>query len=223
MEPRELINTGALLLVLGSVAPANAQQEQDVPVASQRPRPTPPPGGAPAATSSPAAPAPREVRLAPTSVAGAPVRPQQHGPQQPLAGLPPTSRGQLGHAGDHDAIWQGHRARNWISEHRTWQDRGGYSGPRIPDSLHAEAFGPDHSFRIEQFPVMVVGGRPRFQYGGFWFSVVDPWPEYWAEDWYAQDDVYIDALAGGYYLFNRRHPTDRVAVSVQRSEVSSSR
>jgi hypothetical protein len=35
----------------------------------------------------------------------------------------------------------------------------------------------------------VVGGYPRFQYGGFWLSVVDPWPEYWSEDWY-DNDVY---------------------------------
>jgi hypothetical protein len=28
-------------------------------------------------------------------------------------------------------------------------------------------------------------GYPRFQYGGFSFMLVDPWLEYWAEDWYA--------------------------------------
>jgi hypothetical protein len=42
-------------------------------------------------------------------------------------------------------------------------------------------------------------GYPRFLYGGFWFSLVDPWPEYWAEDWYETDDVYI-----AYHAFDKR-------------------
>jgi hypothetical protein len=29
--------------------------------------------------------------------------------------------------------WQERRARSWESEHRTWQQRGGYNGYRIPD------------------------------------------------------------------------------------------
>jgi len=60
----------------------------------------------------------------------------------------------------------------------------------------------------------VVGGYPRFQYGGYWFSVVDPWPEYWPEDWYDNDDVYIEYFDDGYYLCNRRYPGDRIAISV---------
>ena len=61
---------------------------------------------------------------------------------------------------------------------------------------------------------MVVGGYPRFQYGGVWLSVVDPWPEYWSDDWYDNDDVYIDYYGSGYYLYNRRYPQDRIAVMV---------
>ena len=38
----------------------------------------------------------------------------------------------------------------------------------------------------------MVGGYPRFQYGGLSFSVVDPWPEYWSDNWYDNDDMYID-------------------------------
>ncbi len=60
----------------------------------------------------------------------------------------------------------------------------------------------------------VVGGYPRFQYGGFWFGVVDPWPEYWSDDWYDNDDVYIDYSGDGYYLYNRRYPGDRIAITV---------
>jgi hypothetical protein len=64
------------------------------------------------------------------------------------------------------------------------------------------------------YPPRMRGGILRFQYGGFGFSVMDSWPEYWSDDWYDNDDVYIDYSGDGYYLYNRRYPQDRIAVSV---------
>lgn len=61
---------------------------------------------------------------------------------------------------------------------------------------------------------MVVGGYPRFQYEGLWFSLVDPWPEAWSNDWYDNDDVYVVYADGGYYLYDRSHPGVGLAVSV---------
>ncbi|HZP18065.1 MAG TPA: hypothetical protein VFB00_08875 [Terriglobales bacterium] len=61
-------------------------------------------------------------------------------------------------------------------------------------------------------PTMYMG-YPRFAYGGYSFLLVDPWPEYWADDWYATDDVYID-YDDGYYLYNRRYPYIRMAVTI---------
>jgi len=110
--------------------------------------------------------------------------------------------------------WQQHRAGNWQSDHRNWQQRGGYSGYRIPDNRYHGYFGPSHGFRIEGLPFLVVGGYPRFQYGGYWFSLVDPWPGYWANDWYDTDDVYVSYVDNGYYLFNRRYPTTGIAISI---------
>jgi hypothetical protein len=112
------------------------------------------------------------------------------------------------------SVWQERRATNWQTEHRDWQQRGGYNGYRIPQDHYGSYFGPSHAFRMYSYPVMVVGGYPRFQYGGYYFNVVDPWPQYWSNDWYANDDVYVDYYAGGYYLHNRRYPRDRIAVSV---------
>jgi hypothetical protein len=111
-------------------------------------------------------------------------------------------------------VWQERRAQNWQSEHRDWQQRGGYNGYRIPQARYTGYFGPSHAFRIYNYPVVVVGGYPRFQYSGFYFNVVDPWPEYWSNSWYVNDDVYVDYSGDGYYLHNRRYPRDRIAISV---------
>jgi hypothetical protein len=52
---------------------------------------------------------------------------------------------------------------------------------------------------------MIYMGYPRFSYGGYWFMMLDPWPEYWTDNWYDTDDVYI-SYTDGYYLCNRRYP-----------------
>jgi hypothetical protein len=112
------------------------------------------------------------------------------------------------------SAWQQHRSQRWESDHRTWQQRGGYHGYRIPDDRFRGYFGPDHGFRIYGLPFLVVGGYPRFQYSGYWFSLVDPWPEYWGNDWYDNDDVYVMYVDNGYYLFNRRYPRTGIAISI---------
>jgi|HubBroStandDraft_4_1064222.scaffolds.fasta_scaffold201612_1 hypothetical protein len=112
------------------------------------------------------------------------------------------------------AAWQQHRAGNWQSDHRTWQQRGGYSGYRIPDARFRGYFGPEHGFRIEGLPFLVVGGYPRFQYDGYWLSVVDPWPADWDSDWYDNDQVYVAYVDNGYYLYNRSYPGVGIAVSI---------
>jgi hypothetical protein len=56
-------------------------------------------------------------------------------------------------------------------------------------------------------------GYPRFYYGGSSFLLLDPWPGYWADDWYYSDDLYID-YDDGYYLYNRMYPDVRLAITV---------
>jgi primosomal protein N' len=79
---------------------------------------------------------------------------------------------------------------------------------RIPDARFHSNFGHDHYFRIGT-PVM-VSGYSRFQYGGFWFGFVEPWPS----GWYYTDDVYIDYVDDGYYMYNPYYPGTRFAISV---------
>jgi hypothetical protein len=77
---------------------------------------------------------------------------------------------------------------------------------RIPEEHFRASFGEGHRFVISQ-PVM-VGGYSRFQYSGFWFGFVEPWPE----GWYYSDDVYVDYVDGDYFLFNPFYPGVRVAI-----------
>jgi len=79
---------------------------------------------------------------------------------------------------------------------------------RIPDDRFRSNFGRGHNFRIGN-PVL-VGGYSRFQYGGFWFGFVEPWPA----DWYYTDDVYIDYVDDGYYMYNPYYPGTRFSISV---------
>jgi hypothetical protein len=110
------------------------------------------------------------------------------------------------------ATWQQDRSSHWQTDHRTWGERGGYGGYYIPDDRFSLYFGTQHMFRISSRPIIMMG-YPRFQYGGFSFLLVDPWPEYWPEDWYSRDDVYID-YNNGYYLYNRRDPGVALAITV---------
>ena len=79
---------------------------------------------------------------------------------------------------------------------------------RIPDDRFRSHFGNGHHFHMGN-PVM-VGGYSRFQYGGYWFGFVDPWPA----DWYYTDDFYIDYVDGGYYMYNPYYPGARFAITV---------
>jgi primosomal protein N' len=79
---------------------------------------------------------------------------------------------------------------------------------RIPDDRFRASFGRGHDFHMGN-PVL-VGGFSRFQYSGFWFGFVQPWPV----GWYYTDDVYIDYVDGEYYMYNPYHPGARFAISV---------
>src|ERR1039458_1181084 len=119
---------------------------------------------------------------------------------------------QQGGAWQAHTTWQQGRATQWSSQHRTWAQRGGYGGYYVPQASFNLYFGSQHSFRIGTRPVMYMG-YPRFQYGGYSFLLLDPWPEYGSDNWYSSDDLYID-YDDGYYLYDRRYPDVRLAVMI---------
>jgi hypothetical protein len=109
---------------------------------------------------------------------------------------------------------QSRSTSSWATEHKTWQQRGGYNGYRIPENRFSLYFGSGHHFRISGLPILFVGGYPRFQYDGYWITFVDPWPDNWPPDWYETDDVYLEYTDDGYYLYDANYPGIGIAVTV---------
>src|ERR1700677_1819587 len=80
-------------------------------------------------------------------------------------------------------------------------------GQRIPEDRFRGNFGRGHYFQVNEGEFRAG----RFEFGGFAFGFVDPWPAYWAYS----DDVYIDDIDGVYFLLDPRFPGERVEVVVQ--------
>ena len=92
------------------------------------------------------------------------------------------------------------------AQHEQQAQRG--NSRRIPDDHFRANFGREHVFVINR-PV-IIEGQPRFQYGGYWFGFGEPWPVGWAYT----DNVYVDYVDGGYYLYNPFHPGIRIVIIV---------
>jgi hypothetical protein len=76
---------------------------------------------------------------------------------------------------------------------------------RIPADRFQAKFGNEHRFRVSQADYR----NRRFQYGGYSFGFVDPWPSNWL---YTQD-VYVVDIGGVYYLCNATYPGVNLALS----------
>jgi hypothetical protein len=204
MRTKLAVTVGALCLLFLAIAPAYAQQHEE-----KRSEPQ----AKPERQTHP----PQAQKTAPR-----PAEPQRsyggnyHGGVQPtgpthggvhISGVPQ-------HQGQVRSGFVQSRSVAWDRDHHSWKQRGGYNGYRVPEDRFRTYFGRDHFFRIFGLPLSFVGGYPRFQYDGYWVMFVDPWPEAWAPNWYQTDDVYIDYVDDGYYLFDRMHPGVAIAVTI---------
>lgn len=186
--------------------PSKPPQSQPTPHSPARPQPAV--QAAAQRSAKPAAPAPTRSQ---TAYGGA-----YHGGVKPTAptngGVHPSGVPQA--PAQVRSGFQQTRASSWTTQHQTWQQRGGYNGYRIPESRFSLYFGSGHFFHIGGLPLLFVGGYPRFQYDGYWVTVMDPWPETWAPDWYETDNLYIDWVGDGYYLFDSNYPGMGLAVTI---------
>lgn len=97
--------------------------------------------------------------------------------------------------------------RNAQQQQRTQQAQraGNNGGGRIPDERFRANFGREHSFRVSQGDY----NNRRFEYGGYSFGFVDPWPSNWL---YTQN-VYVIEIDGVYYLCNPMYPGVNLVLS----------
>jgi hypothetical protein len=79
---------------------------------------------------------------------------------------------------------------------------------RIPDDRFRASFGSGHTFHVNRSSF--AGGSRRFQYGGFWFAMINPWPV----EWLYTDSVYVDYMNGGYFLCDPVHPGVYLSITV---------
>jgi len=84
------------------------------------------------------------------------------------------------------------------------QERGHGRGQRIPEERFRASFGREHHFRVTHHE------DRRFQYGGYYFELVEAWPA----DWIFDDDCIIEADGDDYYLVDIVHPERRVLVII---------
>ena len=80
---------------------------------------------------------------------------------------------------------------------------------RISEPDFRAHFGREHRFHPGR--MQVYEGRPQFNYGGYVFELVEPWPQDWAYD---EDDYYIDYADGEYWLYSYDHPGVRLELII---------
>ena len=223
MKALGVISTTALFLLLGTTLRAYAQDEHHEPEAkpAQHEEPAKPAQleeqakpekqaaeAKPAKQEKQAAPEKQEARAKPATQEKQ-VKPEKQAAQARSEKQPQAKQvkqeGRSNTAGQRPQRTAAQEQRQRAEPALRLSARG--SG-RIPDDRFRANFGESHTFVINQ-PVM-VGGFSRFQYGGFWFGFVNPWPV----GWYYTDNVYVDYVDGGYYLCNPYYPGARVSISV---------
>ncbi len=188
-----VVSTAVLFLLLGTPDAVYAQQEQQdeaKPRQQEEPKPT------------------QEAK--PTKPKNAkPAQQEASKPEDRKGGNPPQKELEK-RAQDETKKTQEEQAKPSQHQQRPLkgQSAAENGGGRIPEEHFRAHFGREHTFVINR-PV-IVESRPRFQYSGYWFEIVEPWPV----DWAYTDDCYIDYIDDTYYLFDPLHPGVRLVVVV---------
>jgi hypothetical protein len=169
-----------LFLLLGAIATAYAQEHEQEKKPEQKQQ-----EAKPAKQSQKAKPA--KQRAVHEQQAKPAAKPQQAAHPQKPESAKQQQRGQHEQAGREQAA-------------------GGHGS--IPEAKFRSSFGSGHTFHVNRSNW--AGGSGRFQYGGYWFNAVDPWPVAWLYT----DNVYVDFLNGGYFLCNPVHPGVYISINI---------
>lgn len=92
------------------------------------------------------------------------------------------------------------------TEHANAPRSSSHTYGRISDTRYRASFGSQHRFHVSRSDYQ----HRSFQYGGYSFRFVDPWPPAWAYS----DPVYIVYEGGGYYMYDPVHPGLRITLTI---------
>jgi outer membrane biosynthesis protein TonB len=215
MKIIEVLTIASLFLIPGAIAPAYAegqekQPEQQAKPAQQQQRAQQParPAQQPQRAQQPAKPALQQQQ------AQQPARPaqQQQRAQQPAKPAQQQQRAQQPAKPAQQQQRAQQAAKPAQQQQRAQQQarpaQSAQGHGRIPDDRFRASFGRGHTFHVNRSDFL--GGSRRFEYGGFWFAMVNPWPD----GWLYTDNVYVDYINGGYFLCDPFHPGVYLSITV---------
>jgi len=189
-----VISTAVLSLTLGVAAPAYAQQEQHDQQQEQKAQGE--------KKTQPDKPAKQEQKTAQQQDKST-KQEEKNAQQQDKSAKQEEKNAQQ----QHKNAKQEEKSAQQQQQHTQQPQRaGGNGGGRIPDDRFKANFGRQHTFRVSQAD---YSRDRRFQYGGYWFGFVDPWPSNWL---YTQD-VFVVEINGVYYLCNPMYPAVNITLS----------
>jgi hypothetical protein len=191
-----VISTAALLLLLGTSVSAYArqsqdQQKQDKPAQQQ---------AKPAQQQHQRQAKPAQQQQQRDAKPAQQQRTQRQHTRQTARSQQPQSR---------TANRQNNSGRNQSRTQRTQTTRGngGHSDHgRITNEHYTASFGSEHRFHVNRGDY----DHRRFDYGGYSFGFIDPWPMGWGYE----DDVYVVYVDGGYYMYDVVHPGLRLSINI---------
>jgi len=185
MKMTRILSAAMLLLLPGAVATVYAQEHEEKPAEHQK-------QAKPAQHQEKAKPAPKQQaqqKPAQHQEKAKPAPESQHAARTPVA--KPAQQKPLGH-----------------QEQASRVGRAGGGHGSIPEARYNASFGSSHTFHVSQS--QFAGGSGRFQYGGYWFNAVNPWPA----GWLYTDSVYVAYLNGGYFLCDPLHPGVYISINI---------
>jgi len=191
MKLIETLSTAVLFLLPLTIAPAYAQKEHEEEKEPQQKQQQAKPAAKPAQHQQ--------------------AKPQQQHAQQQQTTKPAQQSKQAARQQQAKPAQQSKQARHQQTT-KPAQQQANRSQPagnhgRIPDDRFRASFGREHSFHVNRSD---FEGSRRFQYGGFWFNVLDPWPV----GWLYTDNVYVDYINGGYFLCDPIHPGVNISINI---------
>jgi hypothetical protein len=180
MKLPKLLSTAVLVFLPGAIVPVCAQEHRD----QEKP---------PEQKQQQAKPAPQQKRAEQKQQQAKPAPQQQQRAEQKQQPAKPAPQ-------------QQRRAEQKQQPAKSAAPGGSHG--RIPDDRFRASFGSGHTFHVNRS--QFAGGSRRFQYGGYWFAMANPWPV----GWLYTDSVYVDYINGGYFLCDPVHPGVNISINI---------